>query len=232
MTTPRRSGIGVVTALQREAGPLARHPALSVRACGVAPDGIPDAVRRLRDDGSHLIVSWGTAGALSPRLRAGDLLLPECIISRHGDTLYTDSGARNRVRGLLAETRRVSAGTLLESDRILATPDDKRDPGVVTNAVAVDMESGRIGTACAALNLPFLVIRAVIDESRDRLPRFVHDCASPDGTLRIRVLLAGLMQHPGDWAALARLARRYQRARSGLEAAAQALASYAAGERV
>lgn len=232
MTASRRTGIGVVTALQREAGPLSRHPALAVRTCGVAADGIGDAVRQLRDGGSHLIVSWGTAGALSPRLRAGDLVLPECIINRHGDTLCSDTCARNGVRGLLADTRRVSSGTLFESDRILATPDDKHSPGLVTNAVAVDMESGRIGAACVALNLPFLVVRAVIDESHDRLPRLVHECASPDGTLRIRALFAGLMRHPDDWAALARLLRRYHRARSGLEAAAQALARYAAGERV
>jgi hypothetical protein len=126
----------------------------------------------------------------------------------------------------------VSSGTLFESDRILATPDDKFGPGIATNAVAVDMESGRIGAACTALNLPFLVIRAVIDESHDRLPPLVHDCVSPDGTLRARALLAGLVRHPGDWYALARLARRFHLARSGLEAAARALARYAAGERV
>ncbi|MDZ7840572.1 MAG: hypothetical protein U5R46_07095 [Gammaproteobacteria bacterium] len=232
MTASHRAGIGVVTALQREAGPLARHPALTVRACGVAADGIGDTVRQLRDGGSHLIVSWGTAGALSPRLRAGDLVLPEYIISRHGDTFRTDSGSRNSVRGMLTGTREVSTGTLLESDRILETPDDKHGTGIPANAVAVDMESGRIGEACAALNLPFLVIRAVIDESHDRLPRIVHDCALPDGTLHVRALIAGLMRHPGDWAGLTRLVPRYRRARSGLEAAAQALSRYGAGERV
>lgn len=232
MTAPRRTAIGVVTALQREAGPLIRHPALVVRACGVAASGVDDAVRELRDGGSHLIVSWGTAGALSPRLRAGDLVFPESVISRQGDNLGTDSGARNGVRVLLADTRRVSAGMVLESDRILATPADKYGPGMATEAVAVDMESGRIGEACAALGLPFVVIRAVVDEAHDRLPGLVHDCASPDGVLRIPALLAGLIRHPGDWAALVRLVRRYHRARAGLEAAARALARYAAGERV
>lgn len=221
------SAVGIVTALKLEAGPLTRHPELAVRVCGVAGSGIGEAVRALRDGGSRLVVSWGTAGALWPRLRAGDLILPDRIVCRDGGIVATDAGARDGVRAFLGDARRVASGTMLESSRLLATPTDKRGPGRDVNAIAVDMESGRIGQACIALNLPFLVVRVVVDETGDRLPRPIHDCTTPDGALRTGALLAALTRHPGEWAALFRLARRYRRARRTLETAARALAGYA-----
>lgn len=223
------SRVGVITALKLEAGSLGRHPAIRVRVCGVAGSGIDDAVHELSELGNRLIVSWGTAGALSPRLRSGDLVLPERVVSLNGDTIATDSGPRNEIRRLVTAGRPVVGGTLLESDHILATGDAKRRAGREHHADAVDMESGRVGEACAALRLPFLVIRAIVDELDDRVPGRVRENTSPDGSLRPALLLAGLLLHPGEWAATAGLARRYHRARAGLRMAAWALAEYAAG---
>lgn len=197
--------------------------------CGVAGPAIDDAVRELGELGSRLIVSWGTAGALSPRLRSGDLFLPERVVRLNGGTITTDSGTRNEIRRLVTPGRLVAGGTLLESDHILATARAKRRAGREKRAGAVDMESGRVGEACAAQRLPFLVLRAIVDELDDRLPGPVRDYASQDGLLQPARLLAGLLLHPGDWAAAATLALRYHRARSGLRIAARALTEYGAG---
>lgn len=225
------SRVGAITALQLEARPLHRHPGLAVRVCGVAGTGIGDAVRELGERGSRLIVSWGTAGALSPRLRAGDLVLPERIVTRNGAALDSDPGSRDAFREAVDGSWPVASGTLLEADRLLETPGGKSRLGREHDADAVDMESGRIAEACAAIDLPFLVIRAVVDELGDRLPRQLRESTSPDGSLRMAALLAGLIPHPGDWALLARLARRYRRARKGLDVAARALARCAGNPR-
>lgn len=219
--------VGVISALQLEARPLYSYPALAVRVCGVAAPGVGDVVGELAERGCRLIVSWGAAGALSPQLRAGDLIIPEHVIPGDGGVLATDSGAREAFREKVKSRWPVTSGTLLESDRMLGTPADKGRLGRRREAVAVDMESGRIGEACAALQLPFLVVRAVVDELDDRLPRLLRDATSPRGTLRMAPLLAGLMAHPGELTALARLGRRYRRGRRTLEAAAWALGRYA-----
>lgn len=216
--------MGIITALQIEAQPLKRYPDFAVRVCGVAGPGIGDAVRELSDQGSRLIVSWGTAGALSPRLRAGDLILPERVVAANGDIITTDAGAREEFRRALDGTWPAACETLMESDRMLATPDDKRRLNRETDAAAVDMESARIGRACAAANLPFLAVRAIVDELDDRLPRQSVANISPHGHLRAGPLVASLMRYPGEWGPLVRLALRYRRARTGLHAAARVLA--------
>ncbi len=219
--------VGVISALQLEARPLYSYPALAVRVCGVAAPEADDVVRTLAGRGCRLIVSWGTAGALSPQARAGDLIIPEHVIPENGGLLATDSGAREAFREKVKSRWPVTSGTLLESDRMLGTRADKGRLGRRWEAVAVDMESGRIGAACATLKIPFLVVRAVVDELDDRLPQALQNATSSRGALRMAPLLAGLMAHPGELAALARLGRRYRRARRALEAAAWALGRYA-----
>lgn len=224
---PPTARFGVVTALRLEAAPLGRHAGITVRVCGVAGAGIGDAVRDLRARGCRLVVSWGMAGALSDRLRAGDLVVPERVIGRDEAVLYTDAGARQRFASAMS-TRRPVGGTLVESPRIAATPSDKRCLGRRHDGVAVDMESGAVGQACAEMELPFLVVRAIVDELDDRLPGWLGDDVFADGSLRAGGALARLVLHPGEWAALLRLARRYRRAAGALRAAAGGLARGAA----
>lgn len=219
--------VGIIAALKLEAAPLDRQAGFTTRVCGVGGQGVDDAVRELGRLGSRLIVSWGTAGALSPQLRAGDLIVPERVLTRDGGTVRPDTRCRDGFRRAVHGYWPVTQETLIESERILGSPGDKRRLGRETDAGAVDMESGQIGEACVALNLPFLAIRAIVDELDDRLPRLVHENAFSAGAPRPGALLAGLARHPGDWGSLARLALRYRRARAALEAAARALARYA-----
>jgi len=224
---PQRSRrIGIICALHLEARPLAAYRGLVIRVCGVAGTEITGAVRDLAARGCGLVVSWGTAGALSPRLRAGDLALPGRVVGPGGETLNTDAGARAQLHAALAGAgRRVVLQTLLESPRILATTEDKRRFTGGRDAAAVDMESGRIGQACAAVDVPFLALRAIVDQLDDRLPRLALDNTSPDGRLRIAPLLVSLIRYPAEWGPLIGLARRYRHARPALDAAARALAS-------
>lgn len=226
--TPNHPGAiraGIITALKLEARPLNGYPNLAVRVCGVAGPGVAHAVRELGEMGSQLIVSWGTAGALSGQLRAGDLMLPESVITRAGEPIATDAGYRQDFRRGAGAAQSVASGILVESSRILSTPEHKRRVGRDNAAQAVDMESGRIGEACAASGLPFLVVRAIVDELDDRLPRQSLANISPHGSLRAAPLLANLIRYPGEWAPLARLALRYRRARTALDAAARAVAN-------
>lgn len=221
---PRAARVGVIAALRLETAALRQCSGLLVRVCGVAGPAIGDTVDEMRERGVELVVSWGTAGALSPRLGAGDLILPPRVVTRNGDTIATDSRRRDDFQRAVDETRCVAACTLVESDCIVATPEDKRTLGRERDAGAVDMESGHIGEACAAANLPFLVVRVVLDELDDRLPGRILQRGTGHGSLRLGALLADVTRHPTEWAALARLARRYGRARAGLAAAARILA--------
>lgn len=216
--------MGIVTALGFEARALGGSPRFTIRRCGIAGPSVDESVRELRDVGCGLIVSWGTAGALSPQLKAGDLYLPEDVLSRQGSRLAADPEWRARFTAVVAGRRAVVSGTLLDSAAIVTEPLHKHQLLESTGAGAVDMESGPVAEVCVSLGLPFLAIRSIIDEADDRLPEPIARCITASGALRGPALAAALVLNPGHWSTLARLMRRYQRATSTLSLAARVLA--------
>ena len=214
--------IGIVTALDFEARAL-ETSSLDVRRCALAGRDAAAAVRELVADGHRLIVSWGTAGALSPEFRAGDICLPEQVITRGGLRIATDSGWRARFLAAVGESCRVSSGMLVDSPHIVAESSGKRELRASTGAGAVDMESGPIGEACRKHAVSFLVVRAIVDELEDRLPAHIARHVDKAGTLRPAALLGGFILRPGHWGTLLRLGRRYGRARASLNTAAAVL---------
>lgn len=219
------SRIGIIAALGFEAGALGEHAAFLVRRCRVSGDGVGRDVRELADSGCRLVVSWGTAGALSPDLEAGDLFLADRVLTRDGEYIGTDPAWRRRLEAAVRGCCRVRSGLLLDSPTFVAVPARKSDLAQSCRAEAVDMESGAIAEACYGRDLPFLVVRAILDQAGDRLPDLINRHLGDDGRTRTGALLAALAVHPRDWTAFARLARRYPRARTTLARAASALAA-------
>lgn len=215
--------VGIVTALDFEARALGDASRFVVRRCGMSGTGAEAAVRGLAGQGCAVVVGWGTAGALAPELRSGDVCLPGRVLTRDDEQIATDGSWRRRFAGAARTACTLASGTLLDSPRIVAEPADKDRLHRVTGAAAVDMESGPIAEACAEIALPFVIVRSIIDEAGDRLPAFVGTYAAMADPLRRRILLAGLALRPGEWKDLARLARRYRSAKASLNEAARAL---------
>ena len=222
--------VGIVTALGFESRALGSGAHFTVRRCGVAGPALGAAVRELHEQGCSLVVSWGTAGALSPHLSAGDLHVAEQVLTRGGSRLAADAGWRMRFRAAAERLCTVRSGTLLDSPHIVTAPAEKRRLLGLTGAQVLDMESGPVAEACTNLGLPFLTIRSIIDEAGDRLPERVAGYIGADGSLRGTALAAALVLSPRQWPVLARLARRYRRATSTLVLAAGALETCARDE--
>lgn len=215
--------IGIITALGFEARIAARQNLFTIRRCAIAGRDVESVVRELAASDHELIVSWGTAGALSPEVRAGDICLPEQIITRSGSRIATDSDWRTRFLETVKDSCPVRSGSLADSSHIIANPDEKRGLGRSTGADAVDMESGPIGRVCEHLHIPFLVVRAIVDELDDRLPRHVARQIGTGSSLRPAAVLGGFVLRPRHWGKLARLVRRYNRSKTSLAVAAEAL---------
>lgn len=223
--------VGIITVLDFEAGTLDNDSDFVVRRCGVAGAGADTGVQELAESGCRLVVSWGTAGALSPRLKAGDLCLPEAVLTREGVRLPTDTNWRTRLSSAVRDLCPVRFGVLLDSPVIVCEPAEKAVLADACGALAVDMESGPVAKACARRDLPFLVVRSIIDEAGDSLPDMIGRHIGRDGALRAGALLVELMTHPNQWVSFARLMRRYSRARATLLRAATALAGCGNGSR-
>jgi adenosylhomocysteine nucleosidase len=126
---------------------------------------------------ARLVISTGVAGGLTPELRAGDLVIADpLLLESEGegafeevarvapDTMRFVQGAFGR-RGLTA-----SCGPMLTMLRLVPTVAGKHAAYARSGAIAADMESAAIAVEMASCGVPFVCVRAIIDEAADEIP--------------------------------------------------------------
>jgi adenosylhomocysteine nucleosidase len=123
-----------------------------------------------------LVISAGVAGALSPGLAIGDVVVADRLV-----TVRADSAAPERVIAvaperveelgaiLLEAGLAVSTGAMLTTNHILATGAAKRQAREQSGAIAVDMESASIAAEAASEGLPMVCLRTVMDVADEDL---------------------------------------------------------------
>jgi hopanoid-associated phosphorylase len=216
----RSASIGVVTGLRMEARRV-RGLDLAVACSGGSPDKARSEAARLVADGAAALVSFGLAGGLAPELRPGDLLLPETVRGAGAASWSVDPIWRERVHARLAAGGLNSIpGAIVGSDNIVATASEKRALYEATGAQAVDMESHWVATVATVAGLPFLVVRALADPYDQVVPQVAREALRPDGRVRIRATLGGVIRQPGELMALLRLGRQSARGLASLRRAA------------
>ena len=120
------SRIGIVTGLAAEAATLGPGP-FHVALSAAAPARAAQAARATIAGGARLLVSYGLAAGLDPRLGPGAVLLPEAILPHEGPVeMPAPGGVRDRLQRLVAFNRGDDAArpaapppesTLLPADR-------------------------------------------------------------------------------------------------------------------
>lgn len=215
--------LGIVTGLAREAE-------IITRAARAFPEDVRPLVfcaggsnRRAREGAISLaeqgitgLLSFGVAGGLDPTLGPGSLLVADRVVNREGTTLEADKVWRQRISTELGGGARHGSGAIAGVDRAVTTIDQKAMLRQATGAGAVDMESLGVARAAGELGLPFLVIRAVADTAGHGVPRAALAGLRPDGSVRVRSVLAGVLLAPWEIPGLVRLARADQKALDAL----------------
>jgi len=165
---------------------------------GVTGDGPANAARSLEAlIGKHrprAIVAIGIAGALSPGLRFGDVLVAETIVGDGATAIPHDAG-------LLASAERAGArrSTFVTVAAPVTSVGEKKrllEERGAAGSFAVDMESLAWARTAASRSVPFVVLRAISDEAGEALPGFLADCLGDGGGIdRGRVVRYALL-HP------------------------------------
>ena len=136
-----------------------------------------------------LIYSAGFAGALDPRLKIGDVIVPRRVIDA-GDGSSVDTG---HGEGLLVTYSAV------------ASPEHKQRLAASYGAHAVDMEAAAVARAAEARGVQFAAVKAISDESNSALPdmdRFIN----ADGQLGTGRFALFAAIRPWTWSTVLRLA--------------------------
>lgn len=183
---------------------------------GTGEAGAEAAVARLLADGATALISFGICGGLDPRLRPGDLVVPDVVVAEGGARWTADPELRAR----LGE----GAGGSLYTGTLVADPKDKRHTHRTLGAVAADVESGAVARA----GVPFAVLRAVCDPANRALPSVAVHALDKRGRVNGLRLLAALLRRPGQLVGLVGMARNAGSARRALVARVRALGSLAA----
>jgi len=122
---------------------------------------------------------------------------------------------------------KVTTGRLTESIGIVSSSREKQQLQLITEAVALDMESIAIAKTAKHKALPFLAIRAIVDPANMDLPRAVSYAANEDGDISLTRLLLFLALHPAELPGLIRLGLYFNAAKNTLKRVAQQLDSLA-----
>lgn len=198
---------------------------------GIGHRRASETARRALDlmPATELAIGTGVAGALSSGLKPGDLVLADRVLMSDDDrqeaeqvTAVSDEHLRAVGRALAAAGIAYSTGAILTSHRVLATGAEKRRAKVSTGAIAVDMETAAIAAEAAVRGLPFVAIRAVLDEVDDEVVGAAM--ADQDGNVRPLAATSYLLRNPGTLLKLPRMIRNLSRATTAIADALTAIA--------
>lgn len=224
--------VGVVVALLSEAKALGlRAPVPGFNEAGglrVYVSGIGDiaagrAAEQLADAGCASLLSFGTAGALDAALEAGDLVCPSMVVYMDGHTVEPDAAWRARLAARCADAEiTLVDGRLLTTRQTLLNAGIKYLARTQSQAVAVDQESSAVGDVANARRLPFLVVRAIVDDAEATLPNAVIDGVDAYGRPKATSMIGGLLKAPWEIAKLPGLARSFNAAKASLKSVVRA----------
>ena len=127
------------------------------------------------------------------------MILPEKIITESEKSYLTDHDWRDRINKLLDNLSiRSHQGVHLSINDVLSIPEDKIKRHKSTGAIAVDMESAAIARSAMSKSIPFIVIRAIIDESNMIIPHSISENIDEFGKVMFGGLLKSVFTSPGD----------------------------------
>jgi adenosylhomocysteine nucleosidase len=204
--------IGILTGLTAEArllrgfgGKKAHEPI--VGRTGACATRARHEAERLVASGAIALVSFGLAGGLDPRLKAGDLIFADRVVLPDGRSVPTDA---EWLQSACARAGSSDAGAFVGpvagTGQLLATITEKRRFAEQSGALAGDMESAAAAAAAASAGLRLLVVRAVSDDAVSTLPSVARVPLRPDGGLSFGAVAQTLCARPAEWPAVARLA--------------------------
>jgi adenosylhomocysteine nucleosidase len=195
-----------VTGLAKEAGMVGVAGVIAVAGGGDA-DGLAAKLKALHGD-IRGVISIGLAGALSPHLKVGDVVIADQIITG-AENWDCHEGWRVRLMSRLAQAHQ---GQIFGSDVIIEKAETKSGLHTATGALAVDMESQVAARFAASRNLPLAALRVISDDASHILPPAALVAMKPDGGIAIGRVLGSLLRRPQQLPALIRTARSSNKA--------------------
>jgi hopanoid-associated phosphorylase len=154
------------------------------------------------------VISIGLAGALSPHLKVGELVIADQLVTGL-ETWQCHEAWRVR---LLSRLPQAHQGQIFGSDVIIEKAETKAGLYDTTGALAVDMESQIAARFAHRRNLPLAALRVISDDASHVLPPAALVAMKPDGGIALGRVLGSLLRRPGQVPGLVRTAKASNKA--------------------
>lgn len=151
---------------------------LLVAYSGAGAKNATAAAELLISKGATQLISWGCAAGLQASLKAGDLVLADRLLDVNDTEVVINPNWHEHANNLLAPYVDVHVGSLTESANIVSSSKEKQHLQIITEAIALDMESISVAKVASKKNLPFLAIRVIVDPAGMDLPSAVGYAAN------------------------------------------------------
>lgn len=178
---------------------------------GMGPAYAARAMDAIADGGHSIYIAAGFAGALRSECTIGDIVIPKSIRSEATDELASPD-AQLVAQAIAAGGQ--SVATLVSSDRIATTVEEKKRLG--QRAEAVDMESFTVVSAAQRRKIPSLAVRIISDRHDQALPVDLSAAVDDRGQVAVGSVLRIAARNPGQISALMKLGRDSKRAAESL----------------
>jgi nucleoside phosphorylase len=110
-------------------------------------------------------LSLGFCGGLSFSSRVGTISVPDTVQDLNRKTLSPTLSLRQRIsKKLYDEDLEFLVGSMVTTDKIVETAEERKKINSSTGAVTVDMEAYYFAEICEAKGLPWFVLKTVMDD--------------------------------------------------------------------
>lgn len=216
----RLTRLGILCALPQEAlviinGNVAGIPISITENVVFIRSGIGERKARkcaelLIDAGADALLGFGVCGALSPDLEAGDVVVPRQVLAGDDWIIATANWQEQLSRALDAELGQ--SCIILHAANPVTARADKKAAFQRYGCHVVDMETLGVAAVADAKRLPWAAVRVVLDEATTEIPRLALEAIDELGQVNPGQALRGMIEHPREIPAIAKLACQSRKA--------------------
>ena len=149
------------------------------------------------------VISIGIAGALSPQLRPGDLVVAAAVLVQ-GKRFAADADWSAR---LVAQLPGAMFAPIAGANELIMTAAEKARMFEATGAHAADMESHIAAEIAQSRGLPFAGLRVIADAATSGLPACASVALTPEGKVNLAAVLGSVLKRPTQIPQVLRMAR-------------------------
>ena len=193
--------IGIVTGMRREQKSLPlnkNNDDIQVRVSGANSDRAERVAETLVKEGCGVLLSYGFSGGIDPKLVPGDLIIADRVFSEYDHIFFASEEWRHKIIDLQPLGKTVHTGPVVGLDFMLHSVCQKAEAYMKYSALAVDMESHRVGLVAKKYDIPFLVIRTVLDSARMTVPNSIASVIDCKGDTNYFSMILNLGKNPRD----------------------------------